>query len=113
MQRDSDADYDARVARAINRVLETERVAHCAIAACATQAEESLEHARQQRRSILERAQARIVALHARAERAFERQASLIHPQPGHTEPGAAAEQADHARLLAAIARLADGLTGP
>jgi len=111
MPRDSDTDYDARVGRAINRVLETERVAQSEIAASATQAEESLERARQQRRSILERTQARIIALHARAARAFERQASLIHPQPGYTEPDAAAGQAERARSLAAIARLAEGLT--
>lgn len=112
MQRDSDAEYDTRVARAIDRVLEAERAAQSAIGECEKQTQESLEHARQQRRSILERAQKLIVALHTRAARTFDRQAAQIHQQPGKTVPGAAAQQADRARPLAAIERLADRLIG-
>src|ERR1017187_4348973 len=87
MQRDSDAEYDARRARAIDGVLEAERAAQSAIGECEKQTQESLEHARQQRRSILERAQKLIVALHTRAARTFDRQAAQIHQQPGKLSP--------------------------
>ncbi len=101
---------DAGVARAMDRVLEAERVARSAIAECEKQGQESLEHARQQRRAILERAQQRIVTLHTRAARAVEQRVAQIRkPHVADSGVGIGA-RTDRARLQAAIEQLADRL---
>lgn len=108
---DDASGYDARIADAMNRVLEAERAAQSAIVDCEQQQQVSLEHARQQRRSILDRAHARVMALHERATRGLEqRTAQILAQQKG--APQAAGEQgADSAHLKAAIERLVERLT--
>lgn len=110
--RDGDAPDDKRVADAIDRVLDAERSAQSAIADCEKQGLESLEHARQQRRTILERAQQRIVALHTRAARALEQRVTEVREPHGRIVAGTIAPEIDHARMQAAIGRLADLLIG-
>jgi vacuolar-type H+-ATPase subunit H len=112
MQRDIDVQYDARIARAIDRVLEAERVAQAAIAECKRHTQESLEHARQKRRTILEHAHERIVALHTRAARALEERAAQVLEPHGQGVVSVSAPSADRARSQAAIETLADRLTG-
>lgn len=106
-----DMTYDARVADAMNRVLKAERTARAAIADCELKMQASLEQARQVRRTILERAQQRSVALHARAERSLERRTAQILGQREVPEP-AAAQVVDGARLQAAIEGVMERLTG-
>jgi nucleoside-triphosphatase THEP1 len=106
-----DLPYDADVASAMNRVLEAERAARAAIVDCESKMQVSLEQARQERRTILERAQKLIMALHERAARSLERQTAQILGQ--HEPPGlVAAQVVDSARLQAAIDHLLERLTG-
>ncbi len=103
--------YDARVAGAMDRVLEAERAARSAIADCEREVQAPLEQARQQRRTILERAHDRIMALHARAARSLdERIADML--SKTHRAPGlATAQRTDDARLHAALEGLVERLT--
>ena len=109
--RDMDLRYDARVAGAMNRVLEAERSAQSAVADCEQRMLASLEHARQQRRTILQRAHERIMALQARVAGALGQRTSQIREQHGGALESAAVQGADRARLQAAIERLAERLT--
>lgn len=63
---------DAQAAQAIDGVLEAEREAQAAVAACEGAGSKVLEDARQRARGIFERAQARTVALHGRAAKKLE-----------------------------------------
>jgi hypothetical protein len=110
--RDADAPDDGGVAHAIDRVLDAEHIAQAAIADCEKQGLESLEQARQQRRSILERAQQRVVALHIRAARALEQRVAQVREPHGRTVAGTMAPEIDHTRVQAAINKLADRLIG-
>ena len=103
--------YDARIAEAMNRVLEAERAAQAAIIDCEQQQQVSLEHARQQRRSILDRAHARVMALHERATRGLEQRTAQILAQQGEAPRAAAEPTADSAHLQAAMERLVERLT--
>ncbi len=103
--------YDARVAEAMNRVLEAERSAQSAIADCERQSQESLERARAQRRAILERARERILALHARAAHATEQRTAQIRERGARAPDSSDAPGAGDARLRAAIGSLAERLT--
>jgi vacuolar-type H+-ATPase subunit H len=107
-----DLPYDARVAGAMNRVLEAERAAQAAIADCERRMQASLEQARQRRRNILERAHDRIMALHARAAGSLERQAAQIFATSREASDPALVRGADDSRLHAALERLAERLTG-
>lgn len=109
--RDVELRYDARVAGAMNRVLEAERSAQSAVADCEQRMLASLEHARQQRRTILERAHGRIMALQARVAHTLEQRTSQIREQYRGALEGAAAQSADRALLRAAIERLVERLT--
>jgi hypothetical protein len=102
---------DVRVADAMNRVLEAERAARAAIADCELRMQASLEQARQVRRSILERAQQRIAALHTRAARSLEPRTARVLGQ--HEPPDfASARVVDSAQLRAAIEGLIERITG-
>ncbi len=103
--------YDARIADAMNRVLEAERAAQSAIIECEQQQQVALEHARQQRRSILDRAHARVMALHARATRGLEQRTAEILAQQGGAPRASAEPGADNAHLKAAMERLVERLT--
>ena len=108
---DSPVGADALVARAMDRTLEAERAAQAAMAVCERETAELLERARQQRRIILERAQARIVAIHTRAARNLERQAARIAakmPQSSAADPD---QLSASSRRATALARLAARLT--
>lgn len=103
-----DLSYDARVANAMNRVLEAERSARAAVADCESQMQALMEQARQQRRNILERAQKRVLALHARSAQSVARRAERI---LGPGETASVGQPVDRARLRAAIERLLERLT--
>lgn len=110
--RDGDNPHDKGVAQAIDRVLGAERDAQSAIADCEKQGLESLELARQQRRTILERAQQRMVALHTGAARAIEQRVAQVREPHGLSGAGTTASETDHARMQAAVGKLADCLIG-
>jgi vacuolar-type H+-ATPase subunit H len=107
---ETDVRYDASVAGAMNRVLEAERAAQSAIADFELQMHASLEHARQRRRTILERAHERIMALHARSVRSLEQRTAQILTEQAHAPNPVAAREADGAHLQAAIERLVERL---
>lgn len=102
---DSPVGADALVARAMDRTLEAERAAQAAIAECERQTAEVLERARQQRRTVLECAQARIVALHTRAAR------NLVRKAAPRSAVAAIDQLSDPSRRARALARLAARLT--
>ena len=107
-----DLPYDARVAGAMNRVLEAERAAQSAIAECERKTRALLEQARERRRTILERAHDRIMVLHSRAARSLERQTARILTTSREASDPALVQGADGARLHTALERLAERLTG-
>jgi hypothetical protein len=105
--------YDARVAAAMNRVLEAETSARAAIADCETEMRALLEHARQRRRNILERAHDRIMTLHARTERAVLQRTSRMLEQSMQPPVDVPAQGARDAHFEASIGALVEGLIGP
>jgi vacuolar-type H+-ATPase subunit H len=98
-------------AQAIDRVLEAEHDAQAAVAACERAGSEVLEAARQTARSIVERAQARAVALHGRAAKKLELCAAALMEQRMKTAAEAVRELSDPARLGVALERVAAQLT--
>jgi hypothetical protein len=98
-------------ARAIDRVLAAERDAQAAVAACERVGSEVLEAARQSARSIVERAQARAVALHGRAAEKLELCAAALMEQRMKSAAEAVRELSDPARLGVALERVAARLT--
>jgi vacuolar-type H+-ATPase subunit H len=108
---ESTVSREALVARAMDRALESERAAQVAIAEFERQAAEILEHARQQRRTILERAQARIVALHTRAAKNLERRTADIAAKRVQSATAVVGQLSEPARRTKALERLAARLT--
>lgn len=108
---DTDLSPDARVARAMDRVLEAERTAQAAVTECERTCAQVLERARQQRRAILEHAQARIVALHTRAAQGLALRTAELLAQRRQSAALTAGERANPARRDAALERLAARLT--
>jgi vacuolar-type H+-ATPase subunit H len=106
-----DTPSEVLVVRAMDRVLEAERAAQAAIAECERECEEMLEHSRERRRAILERAHARIVALHTRAAKALELRTAEFVAQRGKSA-ATTAQPADPARFSDSLERLATQLTG-
>jgi len=96
---------------AMDRVLQAERDAIEALAECEREAAVRVEQARQLRRAILERAQARVIALHARAAEALERRSSAILAEQQRSAAAASAALTDPGRARAALERLAARLT--
>jgi hypothetical protein len=109
----TDLPYDAQVAAAMNRVLAAEQAARAEIADCGQQMQAALEHARQQRRTILERSRARITALHVRAAHALGERTALALEQRAESlgPPVAQGDVSEH--LQAALQALAEHLTQP
>jgi len=103
--------HDALVSDAMDRVLAAERAAQDAIAECERDYGQALESARQQGRAILERAEARIVALHARAAQALTRRAAEAAEQRRVSGTLTVEQLSDPARRAAALVRLAARLT--
>ena len=108
---DPDQASEGATIRAMDRVLQAERDALAAIADCERHSAGELEQARQQRRTILERTQARIVALHTRAVQALERRAAEILEKHLRSATAAVEQLADPGRRRAALERLAARLT--
>ena len=108
---DPDSHPGIRAAQAFDRTLEAERAGQAAIADCERQMAEYLEHARQQRRTILERAQTRIVTLHARAAKFLELKSIAILEQRKLSAADAVERLSDPTRRAQALGRLAARLT--
>lgn len=92
---------------AMDRVLQAERDALAAMAECERLSATELEQARERRRTLLERTQARIVALHARAAQALERRGAEILERHLRSATAEVEELADPQRRQAALERLA------
>ena len=99
---------DARIADAIDRVLEAEHATAAAIADAQTDAQASVEAAREARRLILEKARERVLQLHERAQRRLDETLRMLDAQ-------AASTGADDTALAAvtdgAVARVAARLS--
>jgi len=108
---DIDSPVDLTVAQAMDRVLQAERDAQAAVAECERTCAEILEQARHQGRAILERAQARIIALHTRAAKRLELRAAELTEQRMKCAAVAAGQLSDPGRRAAALERLAARLT--
>ena len=111
MADDTDSHAGIRAAQAFDRTLEAERAGQAAIADHERQMAEYLEHARQRRRTILDRAQTRIVTLHARAAQALELKSAAILEQRKSTATDAVERLSDPTRRAQALERLATRLT--
>lgn len=97
-------------AAAFDRVLEAERTAEAAVAACRQQAADLLAAAREHRRALDGDVEARIAAWRLRlARQADAGVAALEREAVGWTEP-AALDAASGERIARAVARLADEL---
>ncbi len=97
----------------MDRVLEAERAARSAIAECELEVQASLEGARQQRRTILQRAHDRIMALHVRAAHTLDERIATVLEQHAQGPDLAAAPRTDAGRLRAALEGLVERLTRP
>jgi vacuolar-type H+-ATPase subunit H len=102
---------DPLAAQAIEGVLKAERDAQAAVAVCEQAASKTLEAARQQARGILERAEARTVALHGRAAKKVELCAAALMEQSLRTATEAVKQLSDPGRLGLALDRVAAQLT--
>jgi len=98
-------------AQAIDLVLEAERDAQATVAACERAGSTVLEAARQVARGIVERAEARAVALHGRAAKNLERCAAALMEQRMKRAAEAARQLSDPGRLSVALERVAAQLT--
>ena len=105
------AGSDPLAAQAIDGVLEAERDAQAAVAACEGAGSKELEGARQLARSILERAQARTVALHGRAAKKVELCAAAVMEQRMESAAESMKQLSEPSRLSIAIERVAARLT--
>jgi len=95
----------------IECVLEAERDAQTAVAACDAAGAQVLEAARGQARRIIERAQARTVALHSRAAQTLEVCAAQIMEQRMKAAAETVKQLSDPARLGVALEAVAARLT--
>lgn len=111
MSGDPDSPSEVAATAAMDRVLQAERDALAAVAECERLSAAGLEEARRERRTILERTQARIVALHARAAQALERRAAEILERHLRSATAEVEQLADPGRRQAALERLAARLT--
>jgi hypothetical protein len=102
---------DALAAQEIDRVLEAEREAQAAVAACDRAGSKVLEAARQRAQGIFERGQARAVALHGRAARKLELCAAALMEQGMNAAAEAVKQLSDPARLRQALEQVAAQLT--
>lgn len=111
MKDDVDNHQEASAARAMDRVLHAERAAQAALAECEKRAAVTLEAAREQRQRILERAQARMVALHTGIAESLERRAQAIAVKRRQSTESAQGSLSDTARRRRAVESLAGQLT--
>jgi len=106
-----DAAVKPTTANAIEGVLDAERDAQAAVAACERAGLEALEAARQRARGIIERGQARTVALHGRAAKKLELCAAALMDQRMKSAGEAVKQLADPGRVGVALGRVAAQLT--
>jgi len=106
-----DAAVKPTTANAIEGVLDAERDAQAAVAACERAGLEALEAARQRARGIIERGQARTVALHGRAAKKLELCAAALMDQRMKSAGEAVKQLADPGRFGVALGRVAAQLT--
>jgi hypothetical protein len=102
---------DPPAAQAIDRVLEAERDAQAAVAACERAGSMVLEASRQRARSIFERAQARTVALHGQAAKTLELCAAALMEQRMKAAAEAVKQLSDPGQFGVALERVAVQLT--
>lgn len=102
---------NALAAQAIDRVLEAERDAQAAAAACEREGSKVLEAARERARAIVERAHARSVRLHGRAAQKLEQCAAALMEDRTKIAAEAVKQLSDPGRLDRALERLAAQLT--
>jgi hypothetical protein len=102
---------DPQAAQAIARVLDAEREAQAAVAECERSGSVVLEAARQRARGIVERAQARTVALHGRAAKKVERCAAAFMEQRMKSAAEEVKQLSDPELLRLALERVAAQLT--
>jgi hypothetical protein len=107
----AEAGGDPQAAQAIERVLEAERDAQAAMAECERAGAVVVEAARQQARGIVERAQARAVALHGRAAKKVERCATAFMEQRMKSAAEEVKQLSDPGLLRLALERVAVQLT--
>jgi hypothetical protein len=100
------------VTRAMDSVLQSEREAQAALDECERECEHLLELSREQRRVIVERARARIVALHNRAAKALETRTTELAQQRRQAAAAAAVQLSDPGPRSSALERLTARLTG-
>ena len=105
------AGIDPAAAQAIDRVLEAEREAQAAVAACERAGSKVLDAARERARGIFERAQARTVALHGRAAKKLEQCAAAFMEERMKAAAEAVKQRSDPGRLGVALERVATQLT--
>ena len=105
------AGVDPAAAQAIDRVLEAERAAQAAVAACERAGSKVLDAAREQARGIFDRAQARTVALHGRAAKKLEQCAAAFMEERMKAASEAVKQLSDAGRLGVALERVATQLT--
>jgi hypothetical protein len=98
-------------AQAIEGLLEAERDAQAAVAACEAAGSKVLDAARERARGIFERAQSRSVALHGRAAKQLEVCATALMQQRMKTADEAVKQLSDPGRLKLALERVAAQLT--
>ena len=106
-----DAAVKPTTANALEGVLDAERDAQAAVAACERAGLEALEAARQRARGIIERGQARTVALHGRAAKKLELCAAALMDQRMKSAGEAVKQLADPGRFGVALGRVAAQLT--
>lgn len=99
---------DARIADAIDRVLEAEHATASAIADAQTDAAATVEAAREARRLILEKARERVLQLHERAQRRLDETLRALDARSNATGSD---DMALAAVTDAAVARVAARLT--
>jgi hypothetical protein len=102
---------DPPAAQAIDRVLEAERDAQAAVAACERAGSMVLEASRQRARSIFERAHARTVALHGQGAKTLELCAAALMEQRMKAAAEAVKQLSDPGQFGVALERVAVQLT--
>ena len=102
---------DPFAAQAIDQVLEAERDAQAAVAACERAGSMVLEASRQRARSIFERAHARTVALHGQAAKTLELCAAALMEQRMKAAAEAVKQLSDPGQFGVALERVAVQLT--
>jgi hypothetical protein len=98
-------------AQAIDRVLDAEREARATVAVCEKAGSTAVEAARQIARGIVERAEARTVALHGRAAKNLDRCATALMELRMKKAAEVVRQLSDPGRLGVALERVAAQLT--